>query len=530
MNRQLVVGVAALTALEFVMFSNPVWASGKFASPVQNTFTISFDDPSALSPGMTDFKATSNFDVSRNWDDSYAGEVASWGTFGGRPDEIYAGVAADAGPNGAGDNAARLYIPSNDGGGYFANLSWQVKGLQLGNSLGGMEFDTVTNSLIPLPSDGFGDYSGISLTVNAKTDIPNATFRFNFDTGQTGNSRTADDGEGGTVEWVVGNIPGLIEQNKSGSRVYLVSPGDLPVNTWSTSVGIVNDEDPSDANGWANATFEPFYSRNIKSFDLTRVGVTFPGGGQVGELLVGDFTMSGPDILKYHAADFNYDEMVDDLDIDMLFAAINADALNDTLPEVPPGILGAFARVPVFGEDFIPNAKAALAEKFSITTTDENVLDLGDVDELVLNILGTQYGDLDLNGTKDASDLDTLTANLGNPGGWADGDLNGDGMVDNEDLAIFGDLGLPADFNKDGIVDGNDFLVWQAGFNMFDGNATPNDGDANGDGNVDGNDFLIWQSSFGSSGGNGAAVPEPTAVVLGVLLLCSLGVVGRRSR
>ncbi len=64
---------------------------------------------------------------------------------------------------------------------------------------------------------------------------------------------------------------------------------------------------------------------------------------------------------------------------------------------------------------------------------------------------------------------------------------------------------------------------------MFDGNATPNDGDANGDGDVDGNDFLIWQAGFspGGDGGASSAVPEPAAAVLG-LLVAGLAAIARR--
>ncbi len=96
----------------------------------------------------------------------------------------------------------------------------------------------------------------------------------------------------------------------------------------------------------------------------------------------------------------------------------------------------------------------------------------------------------------------------------------------------FVDDELPADFNKDGMVDGEDFLIWQASFNTFDGNATPNDGDANGDGNVDGNDFLIWQASFGTgSGAGGGSVPEPTSAIIACLgLLAVAATRGRGTR
>ena len=80
------------------------------------------------------------------------------------------------------------------------------------------------------------------------------------------------------------------------------------------------------------------------------------------------------------------------------------------------------------------------------------------------------------------------------------------------DVGAFEMQSLKADFDKDGDTDGNDFLIWQAGFSRFSGDATPNQGDANGDGNVDGDDFLMWQAEFGSTapaGAGGEAAPAP---------------------
>lgn len=499
----MIVGCALLVLFGTVSKSS---AAGKFSAPVQNTFTISFDDAAALTPGPTNFRTPGpnpGFEQLKDWDDSNAGEVASWGSFGGAPDEVFAGVVADAGPNGIGDNAARLYVPSKVGS-FFTNLSWQVKGLQLGNSSGGTVLDTFTGLNLPVPNMD----TGIQLTVPVKTDVLDAAFRINFDTGQSGSNVTTDAGS-----FVPGNVPGLIEQTSPGSRVLTFGAtgiGVLPQGTWSTDLGIALNENPTDSLGWTNASFSPFNSRGPRSFQLTRVGVTFPGGGQVGEVLVGSYTMSGPDILKYHEADFNYDEMVDDQDIDMLFAALNALALNDSLPPVPDADENNKPDfVAVWGVNQVPNVTSTLAEKFSITKTDAIVLDFGDVDELVLNILGTEYGDLDLNGIKEASDRATLVANLNTSGGWADGDLNGDGIVDAADLAVFNGPGLAGDFDSDGDVDGRDFLVWQR--------------------NTSVGSLSDWQSNFGAPGPLAATqvVPEPGAFGM-VLLCCGSLLVARR--
>ena len=72
-------------------------------------------------------------------------------------------------------------------------------------------------------------------------------------------------------------------------------------------------------------------------------------------------------------------------------------------------------------------------------------------------------------------------------------------------------------------VDGDDFLIWQAAFNVDDR------GDANGDGVTNGDDFLIWQTEFGSgSGSASAAVPEPTAIVL-LSMLAAVEMLFRRA-
>ncbi len=83
-----------------------------------------------------------------------------------------------------------------------------------------------------------------------------------------------------------------------------------------------------------------------------------------------------------------------------------------------------------------------------------------------------------------------------------------------------------ADLNTDGDVDGEDLAVWYANFGLTS-NATLAQGDAEGDADVDGGDFLVWQRNIGTSlsaAATSRAVPEPSAAVLigGLLTLATL--------
>jgi hypothetical protein len=93
---------------------------------------------------------------------------------------------------------------------------------------------------------------------------------------------------------------------------------------------------------------------------------------------------------------------------------------------------------------------------------------------------------------------------------------------------------LPGDYNGDGVVDAADYQVWRLSF----GDLTSLVADGNGDGKVDTADYLLWRANVGrtwqsAGAGSGAGlssngVPEPAAIVLG--LLAFLPLVFRRRR
>jgi hypothetical protein len=101
--------------------------------------------------------------------------------------------------------------------------------------------------------------------------------------------------------------------------------------------------------------------------------------------------------------DFNLDDVIDDLDIDMLFAAI-----------------GVRSTDPAFNVDGIGG------------------VDRQDVDFLVRSILSTEYGDADLDGSVDATDFGTWQSNrYQSRTGWARADFDGDGVTDGTDFNLW---------------------------------------------------------------------------------------------
>jgi len=67
----------------------------------------------------------------------------------------------------------------------------------------------------------------------------------------------------------------------------------------------------------------------------------------------------------------------------------------------------------------------------------DGLADADDVDYMIREVFNTEYGDFNLDGIINATDLPAMLTNFGATGGYGDGDLNGDGWVSAIDLAIF---------------------------------------------------------------------------------------------
>src|SRR5690606_30646609 len=59
------------------------------------------------------------------------------------------------------------------------------------------------------------------------------------------------------------------------------------------------------------------------------------------------------------------------------------------------------------------------------------IVGMGDAERMVRQVLGTEFGDLNLDGRVDLIDLDLLAANFGSSGKtWSSADMTGDDQVD----------------------------------------------------------------------------------------------------
>ncbi|WP_432798036.1 PEP-CTERM sorting domain-containing protein [Poriferisphaera sp. WC338] len=118
------------------------------------------------------------------------------------------------------------------------------------------------------------------------------------------------------------------------------------------------------------------------------------------------------------AAPSGADGVIDQKDIDAVFAAFVGKDQDST-----NGVEWA-------------NLDEAVFSDLSADMTGDLIINKADADELVHGILGTEYGDANLDGVIDLLDFDKLSAAFNTDSGWEDGDFNGDGTVDLLDFDV----------------------------------------------------------------------------------------------
>lgn len=132
---------------------------------------------------------------------------------------------------------------------------------------------------------------------------------------------------------------------------------------------------------------------------------------------------------------------VGQLSVDASLNLVGADGAmvqNVTVPAARnPGNANRDGRINTLHIDELFEAVHAVNHSPRLDVTGDGRVDMSDVDELIKNIIGTEYGDVDLDGDVDVTDFETLAANFGaNQRSWSHGDFDGDGEVDFFDFNI----------------------------------------------------------------------------------------------
>ncbi len=203
-------------------------------------------------------------------------------------------------------------------------------------------------------------------------------------------------------------------------------------------------------------------------------------------------------------------------------------------------LIGGF--VPGLGDDFDIITAANVIGGFSNRLLPTLGGGLGwlleyDPSVVTLSVISLPDVDFDDNGLVNCDDIDALTSVIAAGSDLSAYDLNGDTLVDGDDLSVwladaasFNGLAgpyLPGDADLDGTVDVSDFNIWNN--NKFTINDAWCSGDFTANGSVDVSDFNAWNTNkFTSSGA--ALVPEPVMVApLALALLLCAGRQRRRS-
>jgi endonuclease I len=159
------------------------------------------------------------------------------------------------------------------------------------------------------------------------------------------------------------------------------------------------------------------------NFDTSTIGefsasytLSFSDEDLPGAIALSDLTLNLAGVVDDGglAGDFDMDEDIDAADIDLLAAN------QGSVPPIDP----KFDLNSDDTADFVTNGNK------------DNPLLISDSDEWIRGIVGSEYGDLNLDGAVNALDLSTLVGKLGTTGGWADGNVSGDSAVNSIDLSL----------------------------------------------------------------------------------------------
>lgn len=245
-----------------------------------------------------------------------------------------------------------------------------------------------------------------------------------------------------------------------------ISPSDLPLGSAIVGASITLDV--------TNATGGPYeISRMLRDWDesqatwsVFRTGqawATAGAGGAadrgavlatVGNSPVGrqtySFNAAGVDLVRqwFSGAAANYGVIVantsttDGLDVSSREVPTAANRPLLSISYVPaslpglPGDIDASGAVNVADIDLLFDAIALASADPAFDLNGDSAVDRADADHLVRTILGTEYGDANLDGMVNRSDAATLSRNFGKAATWSTGDFDGDRLSTLADLAL----------------------------------------------------------------------------------------------
>lgn len=96
--------------------------------------------------------------------------------------------------------------------------------------------------------------------------------------------------------------------------------------------------------------------------------------------------------------------------------------------------------------DLLQSEIMAATNSPTFDLTGDGVVDQLDLDALVQDVLGTDYGDTDLDGDVDFTDFNALANHFGQAGAWREGDFDGDGEITFSDFNLLAiQFGLSTD-------------------------------------------------------------------------------------
>ncbi|MBA4120778.1 MAG: hypothetical protein C0513_08830, partial [Isosphaera sp.] len=113
---------------------------------------------------------------------------------------------------------------------------------------------------------------------------------------------------------------------------------------------------------------------------------------------------------------------------------INATDIDYVYRQFSPSFGGVANLFVTDGQANWANIDEAIGFDLSADLTGDLIVDINDVNDLVSNILETSIGDVNLDGVVNNDDLSIAEGNVGTNGGWAAGDTNGDGVVTQADV------------------------------------------------------------------------------------------------